>query len=94
MTAEELLALPDNGMDRESIRGRLREKPMTYRNRFHTRTVTNVAYQLKRWPEQSPEPRGEIHTGEVGCILRRDPDTTVGIDVAFFLPTRRRDNRK
>ena len=31
-----------------------------------------------------PEPRGEVHAGEVGCILRRDPDTTVGIDVAYF----------
>ncbi len=84
MTVEELLALPEDGMDRELIRGQLKEKPMTYRNRFHTQAVTNVAYGLKRWLVQRPEPRGEIHTGEVGCILRRDPDTTVGIDVAFF----------
>ncbi len=84
MTTEELLALPDNGTERELIRGQLREKPMTYRNRFHTRTVSKVAYRLMRWLEQRPEPRGEIHTGEVGCILRRDPDTVVGIDVAYF----------
>jgi len=84
MTTEELLALPENGMERELIRGQLREKPMTYRNRFHTRAVSKVAYGLVRWLEQRPEPRGEIHTGEVGCILRRDPDTVVGIDVAYF----------
>jgi Uma2 family endonuclease len=84
MTTEELLALPENGMDRELIRGELKEKPMTYRNRFHTRAVSNLAYGLKRWIEQGPEPRGEVHAGEVGCILRRDPDTMVGIDVAYF----------
>jgi Uma2 family endonuclease len=84
MTTEELLALPENGIDRELIRGQLKEKPMTYRNRFHTRAVTRIAHELERWLEQRSEPRGEIHTGEVGCILRRDPDTVVGIDVAFF----------
>ena len=31
MTAEELLALPDDGIDRELIRGELRENPMTTR---------------------------------------------------------------
>ena len=29
MTAEELLALPENGTDRELMRGELKEKPMT-----------------------------------------------------------------
>jgi Putative restriction endonuclease len=90
MTTAELLALPENGTERELIRGQLREKPMTYRNRFHTRAVSKVAYGLMRWLEERPEPRGEIHTGEVGCILRRDPDTVVGIDVAYFAPHRRR----
>ena len=84
MTTEELLALPENGTDRELIRGELKERPMTYRNRFHTLAVSNVAYGLKRWLEQASEPRGQVHSGEVGCILRRDPDTTVGIDVAYF----------
>jgi Uma2 family endonuclease len=84
MTTEELLALPENGMDRKLIRGELKEKPTTYRNRFHTRAVANVARLLGNWLDTCPDPKGEIHAGEVGCILRRDPDTTVGIDVAFF----------
>ena len=29
MTAEEIMALPDDGIDREMIRGELREMPMT-----------------------------------------------------------------
>jgi Uma2 family endonuclease len=84
MTAEELLALPANGMDRELIRGQLKERPMTYRNRFHTRAVANLSRLLGNWLTQRPELKGEVHSGEVGCILRRAPDTTVGIDVAYF----------
>ena len=86
MTTEELLALPENGMDRELIRGQLKEKPMTYRNRFHTRAVAHATRLVGNWVELLPEPKGEVHSGEVGCILRRDPDTTVGIDVAYFSP--------
>jgi Uma2 family endonuclease len=83
MHAEELLALPQDGIDRELIRGELKERPMTYRNRFHTRVVTKIAHLLMSWLSGRPEPRGEIHTG-VGCILRREPDTVVGIDIAYF----------
>ena len=37
VTAEELLAMPENGVDRWLIRGKVKEKPMTVRNRFHSR---------------------------------------------------------
>ena len=40
MTIEEMLALPDNGYDRELIRGELREEPMTRRNRGFTTQTT------------------------------------------------------
>lgn len=83
MTTEELLAMPDDGVDRELIRGELREKPMTRRNRIHARIEVNVSYLLRLWLDRQPEPRGEVLSGEVGCILRRDPDTAVGIDVAY-----------
>ncbi len=29
-------------------------------------------------------PGGEIYSGEVGCILRQEPPSNVGIDVAYF----------
>ena len=35
ITTAELLAMPEDGMDRWLIRGELREKPMTKRNRYH-----------------------------------------------------------
>ncbi len=83
MSAEEFLALPEDGTHRELIRGRLIEEPMTYRNRWHAGTEANVAYLLKDWLRNRPEPRGKIVSGEVGFRLPRDPTTIVGIDVAY-----------
>jgi Uma2 family endonuclease len=84
LTTADLLALPDDGKDRWLIRGRLREKPMTKRNRFHAWIESRIDYFLWSWIESQPEPRGDVYSGEVGCILRHDPSTTVGIDVAYF----------
>ena len=77
MTTGELLSLPEDGTDRWLIAGELRERPMTLRNRFHSRAMVRLAYLLERWLEEQPEPRGQILAGEAGIILRRDPDTTV-----------------
>ncbi len=84
MTTDELLALPQDGVERWLIRGELREKPMTVRNRWHSRIMVRVAKFLDNWLDQQPEPRGAILCGEAGCRLRRDPDTTVGIDVVYI----------
>jgi Uma2 family endonuclease len=83
MTTEELLALPEDGVERWLIRGHLREKPMTVRNRVHSRIMVRVSHLLESWLERQPEPRGSVLCGEAGCRLRRDPDTTVGIDVVY-----------
>ena len=80
---EELLALPDNGVDRWLIAGRLREKPLTVRNRWHTRLTARLAQLIGNWLDGQPAPRGEVFDGEVGCRLRRNPDTTVGIDLVY-----------
>ncbi len=82
-TTADLLALPQNGVDRWLIRGQLREKPMTIRNRWHSRIMARVTYFLEAWLTQRPEPRGSVLCGEAGVRLRRDPDTTVGIDVVY-----------
>ncbi len=82
MTTEELLALPDDGIDRELIRGALREYPMSMRSTPHSRTMTNMAKLLGNWRDQQPEPRGGLYTGDVRVRIDRDPDTFVGIDLA------------
>jgi Uma2 family endonuclease len=83
MTAEELLALPDDGVERDLIRGQLREKAMTRRSRRHSRTTSRLAMFLGLWLDQLPGPKGEVLTGDAAFRLTRDPDTTAGIDVAF-----------
>ena len=84
MTTEELLALPQNGTERWLIQGQLREKPMTVRNRTHSRIMATITYLLVSWLLRQSEPRGLVLCGEAGCRLARDPDTTVGIDVVYI----------
>ncbi|MFO0952203.1 MAG: Uma2 family endonuclease, partial [Isosphaeraceae bacterium] len=83
MTTEELLALPENGMDRELVAGELRERPMTMRNRHHSEVEASIAMVLGVCLRTRPQPRGKVVSGEAGFRLARDPDTSVGIDVAY-----------
>jgi|SRR5262245_30078182 len=90
MTTADLLALPDDGVERWLIRGELREKrpvpgdpPITIRNRFHSRVLIRVGSVLNNWLDQQPEPRGQVLGGEAGVKLTHDPDSTVGIDVVY-----------
>jgi Uma2 family endonuclease len=82
LTAEDLLAMPDDGMERELIDGQLRERPMTMRNCPHSWIEACIAKILGNWLDAQPEPRGGIVSGEAGFRLRRSPDTFVGIDIA------------
>ena len=82
-TAEELIEMPDDGVERDIIRGELREREMTLRNRRHSVVEGNLVYFLKSWLESQPLPRGEVPCGEAGFRLRRDPETFVGIDLAY-----------
>ena len=84
MTVEEFLALPENGMDRELIRGELRERPMTKRNRFHAESEAAIATLVRNWAVTQLLPHGKVYSGEVGCILPLEQATNVGIDVAYF----------
>jgi Uma2 family endonuclease len=91
MTTAELLAMPDDGVERWLIRGELREKraepgepPTTIRNRFHSQLLAQVIFVLKRWLVQQAKPRGVVLGGEAGVRLRQGGDTTVGVDVVYI----------
>jgi Uma2 family endonuclease len=84
MTTEQLLAMPDDNVERWLIHGQLREKPMTYRNRWHSRAAARVTRFLDVWLDTQPEPRGSVLVGDAGVRLTRNPDTTVGIDVVYI----------
>ncbi len=85
MTAEEFMALPDDGVERWLVCGELRprERNMTVRNRRHSQIEATIAFLLKGWLEQQPKPRGKIHSGEAGFRIGRDQDTLFGVDVAY-----------
>jgi hypothetical protein len=70
MSAQEFLALPDDGIHRELVRGRVREdrelwdggkkgSDVTVRNRFHSRIVIRVGQLLANWMDFQPELDGE-----------------------------------
>lgn len=86
LTTEQLDAMPEDGMERWLIRGQLREREMTKRNRGHSWIEANISRELGIWLQRQPEPRGEILVGEAGVRLRKEPDTTVGVDVAYISP--------
>lgn len=88
-TTEDLLAMPDDGVRRWLIRGKLREDrgtDMTKRNRHHARLEARIAQLIGNWVDGQPEPRGEVYSGEAGVRLRRDPDSSVGVDVVYVGP--------
>ena len=84
MTVEEFLAIPDDeNIERDLIRGEVKERVMTRRSRRHARTEARISQQLQNWVDLQKQ-TGAVYSGEVGCILRHSPSSTVGIDVAYI----------
>lgn len=83
-TTADLLAQPDDGVERWLVNGTVQEVGMTIRNKHHTRTESQVGHLLRTWLEGQPAPRGAVHSGEVGVVLRDDPELTVGVDVVYL----------
>jgi len=94
LTTADLLAMPDDGMERWLIKGELREKypdfekgtPMTVRNRFHCATTAFISTQLNIWSSTQPKPRGLVCDGEAGVVLGGASESTVGVDVVYISP--------
>jgi Uma2 family endonuclease len=86
-TYEEFMALPDDGWDRELIRGVVKvrgESPnMTHRSRKNCRVSSRVAAALEVRMSTQPPPRGEVLVGEAAFRLSQDSESGVGIDVAY-----------
>ena len=84
MTAEELLLVPDDGMQRELIRGVLTEDmPPGYE---HGVVEFRIGRLLGNFVEENDF--GEILGGDSGFVLERNPDTVRGPDVAWVAPGR------
>ncbi len=90
MTAEELLALPDDGQRHELIDGELRTMAPT--GDEHGGIVAALTGSLH--PHVRAHGLGRVRAGEPGFRLRRDPDTVRAPDVAFIGLERVRGARK
>ncbi len=87
MTTAEFLALPDDGVERWLIDGRLRERSVPVRERFRDRiraevTVT-IGKLLGNWRDSLPHPRGKVLGGDVGVVLAKNPDSVIGVDIVY-----------
>jgi len=89
-TSEDLLAMPDDGVERWIIRGQLREKQpeipgatMTVRNRHHSRVMPYIVATIVNWLRTQTRPRGEVYCGEAGVRLKQTAASTVGVDVVY-----------
>ena len=88
LTNDEFLALADDGVERMLLDGIVYELSgedgeMTKRNPTHSFVQANVTRIVGVWTQSQAQPRGRVYCGEVGFLLKRNPDTTVGIDVAY-----------
>lgn len=86
LTLDDLLAMPDNGVERWLTRGHLRERPETLCDRFHARIMAVVVHTLSKWRDEQVVSRGIILCGGAGVHLESDPDTAANIDVVYLSP--------
>ena len=84
MPTEQPLAIPDEGIVRELYALHLGQLVMSRRRVRQTCSGGNVTALLRDRIKTRPWPRGRVLSGDGGCRLRRYPDTTVGIDIAYI----------
>ncbi len=84
MTAEDLLALPEDDKRYELVEGELIE--MSPSSRPRSRDGQRIAARLTVFVEDND--LGEVHGADGGFILRRNPDTVRSPDAAFVRKAR------
>ena len=79
MTAEELLAMPDDGYRYELVRGKLRQMAPAGHAHGREGNRVNVSMSVQVYANDL----GETYLAETGFVLERSPDTVLAPDVAF-----------
>jgi Uma2 family endonuclease len=80
MTADELLAMPDDGFVYELIKGEL-IKVSPPPGHEHGLVTMNIAGPLYEYAKK--QHLGNVYAAETGFLLQQDPDTVRAADVAF-----------
>jgi Uma2 family endonuclease len=83
-TAEQLLAMPDDGWRYELVDGELRR--MSPAGQEHGRVAMNLGGRLSQFVRERA--LGVVFAAETGFLLRRQPDTVRAPDVAFVSASR------
>jgi Uma2 family endonuclease len=68
----------------ELIAGEIRESPMTTRSPQHSMAIALISRVLLNWLDDQTDKKGVVAAGEACCRILPDPETMVGIDVAYF----------
>lgn len=84
VTAEQLLAMPDDGRRRELVGGELRM--MSPAGGRHGQVALNLALLLGSHVRQ--QNLGVVYAAETGFLISRDPDTVRAPDVAYVSQSR------
>jgi Uma2 family endonuclease len=87
MTADELLALPDDGTRRELVRGELRTMPPGGLEQGDRSSVLDGSLGVYVRARKL----GRVFTNEPGFVLNTDPDTVRSPDLAFIRAERLRE---
>jgi Uma2 family endonuclease len=89
ITAEQYLAMPDDGRRTELVRGRIADVPPTFFRHGHI--CANIVAVLKEFVNRHQ--LGWVIGNDAGVITERDPDTVRGPDVAYFSYVRQPKDR-
>jgi Uma2 family endonuclease len=87
ITTEEFLKLLEEAprdVTLELIEGEVRENPMTTRSPRHSTAIARISHALLNWLESQSSCEGVVAAGEARCRILKNPDTTIGLDVACF----------
>lgn len=83
MKTDELIAIPDDGVDRWLIRGEVYSRLWLHRTPDESLALTGVAYAIEQWARFERDRRGIVLI-DAYHRLASDPDTTLGIDVSLI----------
>jgi Uma2 family endonuclease len=80
LTVEDLLTLPNDGRNRELVRGRLVEMNPPYSRHGQICSAINILLGIYARDNRL----GHVLCNDAGVITERNPDTVRGADVAFY----------
>jgi Uma2 family endonuclease len=81
VTAEEFFTMPENGVPRELVRGRI--VPMNLPAPRHGHFCSRISRWVGVFAEDEHD-FGRVVTNDSGVITERDPDTVRGPDVSYY----------